>query len=62
MQVKSTSPRRIGIDYDAGEYVVFDQTMEGVFHGHVRSWSELTGAMQSLLRRSGYVDRNGNLL
>ncbi|WP_162799153.1 hypothetical protein [Nocardioides sp. 616] len=61
-QVKATSPRRIGVDPDANEFVIFDQTVEGVFHGHARSWSELTGGMQSVLRKAGMVDRRGNIL
>jgi hypothetical protein len=28
VQVKSTSPRRIGVDYDSGEFVVFDSTYQ----------------------------------
>ncbi len=61
-QIKPTSPRRIGVDPNANEFVIFDQTVEGVFHGHVRSWSELTGGMQSVLRKAGMVDRRGNIL
>lgn len=62
MQLKSTSPRRVGVDPDTGEFVIFDQTVEGVFHGHIRTWGELTGGMQSVLRKAGLVDRRGNIL
>ena len=65
IQVKSTSPRRVGIDYETGDFVVFDQTSQGIFHGHVRSWSGpngLTQAMQRALRESGMVDRRGRIL
>lgn len=62
VQVKATSPRRVGIDYKTGEFAVFDQTTKGVFHGHVRSWSELTSPMQNSLRQSGMVNRKGNIL
>jgi hypothetical protein len=62
MQVKSTSPRTIGVDPDTGGFVVFDQTVEGVVRGHVRTRDELTGAMQSVLRKAGLVDRRGNIL
>jgi hypothetical protein len=62
VQVKDTSPRRIGIDYKAGEFSVFDQTSNGIFHGHVRSWKDLTAQMQNALRRAGMVDKKGNIL
>jgi len=62
LQVKGTSPRRVGIDYDTGQFTVLDQTTEGVFHGHVRPWSELTPDMQRVLRDAGMVDRKGNIL
>lgn len=62
VQVKGTSPRRVGIDYKTGEFAVFDQTSSGVFHGHVRGWKGLTSQMQNALRKSGMVDRKGNIL
>ena len=62
VQVKDTSPRRVGIDYQTGEFTVFDQTSAGVFHGHVRSWNDLTSQMQNALRKAGMVDRKGNIL
>ena len=37
IQVKSTSPRRVGVDKANGEITVFDRTSDGVFHGHVRT-------------------------
>lgn len=45
--------RRIGVSED--QYVVLDQTSEGVFHGHTREWSELTDKMQAILRKEGKV-------
>jgi len=45
VQLKGTSPRRVGIDYDQKEFAVFDQTSDGIFHGHVRSWNDLTSQM-----------------
>jgi RHS repeat-associated protein len=62
LQVKPTSPRRVGIDYEAGEFVVFDRTREGVFHGHVRPWSELTPEMQNTLKKAGMADNRGRIL
>lgn len=46
----------------AGDFVVFDRTSEGVFHGHVRPWNELTPQKQNTLRRSGMADRRGRIL
>ncbi len=63
------SPRRIGIDVKNDEFVVFDRTGNkvvdkgvagGVFHGHVRSWDELDGAMQKVLEARGLV-KNGKI-
>ena len=62
VQVKDTSPRRVGVDHETGEFSVFDQTSEGIFHGHVRSWSELTTQMQNALIKTGIADRKGNVL
>ena len=46
VQVKLTSPRRVGVDRINKELVVLDQTLitpEGieVYHGHVRAWEDL---------------------
>jgi hypothetical protein len=57
-----TTSRRISVDPGTGSFVVFDETTEGVFHGHLRSWNELTHTMQNALVRSGTVDRKGRLL
>jgi hypothetical protein len=39
VQIKDSSSPRVGIDYQTGEFVVFDETHPGtgIFHGHVRS-------------------------
>jgi len=39
----------------------FDEHASGMFHGHVRTWEDLTQAMQSTLRRAGMVDNRGNI-
>ncbi|MGY2488859.1 VENN motif pre-toxin domain-containing protein [Cupriavidus sp. CP313] len=61
VQVKDTSPRRVSVDPETGDFVVFDRTLGDVYHGHVRPWSDLTTDMQNALVRAGYVDRKGNL-
>jgi filamentous hemagglutinin len=62
VEIKATTSRRVGVDPSTGEYVVFDETQEGVFHGHVRSWNELTSQMQNALRNAGFVNKNGKIL
>jgi hypothetical protein len=62
VQLKATSTRRIGIDYQEGQFVILDETSEGVFHGHVRSWAQLDQAQRNVLIRWGFVDRRGNIL
>ena len=64
VQVKETSPRRVGVDYDLGQLVVFDETHpgEGIFHGHVRSWDELTDQQRSAFSRAGLTDQRGRIL
>jgi hypothetical protein len=61
-QVSPNSPRRVGIDASSNEIVVFDRTgnlveqgkvVGGQYHGHVRTWDELTSEMQNVLKRNG---------
>lgn len=51
--------RRIGISN--GEIVVLDQTSPGLFHGHVRSWADLTDQMKSALVNSNLVSLKGKI-
>jgi hypothetical protein len=72
VKIKDTSPRRVGIDYETGEFAVFDETHSpgqlspqqttGVYHGHVRTWEELDQQMKNALIRSGMVNRGGKIL
>jgi hypothetical protein len=55
----ATTTRRVGYDDVSDEFVVFDETTAGVFHGHVRDWADLTPAMRRVLRSAGIVDRRG---
>ena len=57
---EGTTTRRVGIS--DGEIVVFDETTQGVFHGHVRSWGELSQSMQAALRKSGLVTKKGKII
>jgi filamentous hemagglutinin len=59
IQVKASSTRRMSVDKANREIVLFDQTSEGIFHGHVRSWKQLSNEQRSALIKSGMVDRKG---
>ncbi len=52
--IKQNSPRRISLSQ--GEIVILDQTSLGLYHGHVRTWNELTGSMRRALHKSGWVN------
>lgn len=60
--IKETSTRRVGVDPANGEIVVFDEHLPGRFHGHVRSWNELTPPMQHALEQAGLVGRRGRII
>jgi len=61
VQVKATSPRRVGVDPVTKEIVVFDEHMPGRFHGHVRRWRELHPGMKKALTQAGLVARGGKV-
>lgn len=66
VQVKDTSPRRIGVDPSSNEIVVLDRTKintdgSELDYGHVRSWEDLHVDMQNKLKREGLVDKKGNI-
>lgn len=62
IQVKPTSPRRIGVDADANELVVFDRTGGDTYHCHVRPWNKLHQDMKNALIKAKKVDNKGNIL
>lgn len=62
IQVKPTSPRRIGVDPDTSEFVVFDRTGGDVYHGHVRPWDKLHQDMKNALIKAKKADNKGNIL
>jgi hypothetical protein len=62
IQVKGTSPRRVGVDRGNGKIVVLDQTREGVFHGHVRDWTDLTQQQRNALVKAELTNKKGQLL
>lgn len=58
--IGDNTTRRVGIDSN-GDFVVFDETTPGTFHGHVRTWNKsngnqgLTQAMKNALYDAGYI-------
>jgi RHS repeat-associated protein len=67
VQVKPTSPTRVGVDYQTGEFVVFHENLPGqrVFSGHVRPWEGpggLTQEMRNALIKSGLTDARGRII
>ncbi|MGF6110468.1 S-type pyocin domain-containing protein [Pseudomonas frederiksbergensis] len=61
VQVKPTSPRRVGVDPETKEFVVFDRTGGDVYHGHVRPWDKLHQDMKNALIKAKQVDNKGNI-
>jgi RHS repeat-associated protein len=66
IQIKDTSPRRVGVDVSNNEIVVLDRTKintdgSELYHGHVRSWDDLNIDMQNKLKKEGLVDKKGNI-
>jgi hypothetical protein len=59
-----TTDRRIGVDPERGEIVVFDETNPGTgrFHGHVKAWQELRPRERSALYKAGLVDLRGRIV
>ena len=71
IQVKPTSSRRVGIDYDDGAIVVFQCHDEGefpdrpgqeIFHGFVVAWDDLRQDVKNALLRARLVNRRGKIL
>ncbi|WP_259740100.1 RHS repeat-associated core domain-containing protein [Pseudomonas brassicacearum] len=66
VQVKETSPRRVGVDENNNELVVMDKTRthpngDEEFHGHVRCWCDLHNDQQSALKKAGMVTGKGKI-
>jgi hypothetical protein len=61
-QVSENSTRRVGVDMETGEFNIFDEHTEGVFHGHSRSWNELSQAQKNVLIKNKVVNVKGKIL
>lgn len=58
--IGNNTTRRVGISN--GEFVVLDEITKGVFHGHVRSWDELSSKMKAELIKAGMVNKKGKII
>ena len=66
IQVKETNPRRVGIDPTTNEFVILDRTRVAndgteIYHGHVRSWDDMTVEQQNALIKNKKVNRKGKI-
>ena len=62
VSIADTTTRRIGIDPNTDEIVVIDDTNTGKYHGHVRTWDQLTQAMKNALVEDGLIDKKGRII
>jgi|GEM_PF-2004599 len=58
--VEPSPKRRIGIE--DGQFVVFQKTMEGIYHGHLREFSELEKPMRDALENAGLINKLGKII
>lgn len=56
------SERRVGVDYETGEIVVFDKTIGNIFHGHVVPWKDLRQEAKNALIKNGLTTPKGKIL
>jgi hypothetical protein len=53
---------RTRVGFSQGQFVVLNETVEGVYHGHVRVWDELRPVMQNILKDLGIVTKRGKFI
>lgn len=61
-ELPGNTTRRVGVDYKTGEFNVFDEHSEGKFHGHVRTWNELSQDMKNILLKQKVVTKKGKII
>lgn len=62
IKLPGNTTRRVSVDKETGEFVVFDEHLPGKFHGHTRAWGELDQTMQAVLRKAGLVNKKGKII
>ncbi|WP_202067749.1 hypothetical protein [Enterococcus sp. BWB1-3] len=58
--ISSNTDRRVAISN--GEIVIIDQTLPGLYHGHVEEWDEVNEKVKGLLRKLGWVNKKGKII
>ena len=61
-QVSKNTTRRVGVDKKTGEFNVFDEHSSGKFHGHTRTWNELSQDMKNVLIKEKQVNVKGKII
>ncbi len=59
IEINSNTKRRIAISNN--EIVILDETINGIYHGHVRKWEELSPKMRAVLIKAGLVNKKGKI-
>ncbi len=62
IQIKKTSRRRVGINYETGEFNIFSETESRKWHGFAMNWDELSTEARNALIQAGKVTRRGRIL
>lgn len=67
-EIGDDGKRRVSIDID-GNFAIFDRTSKGaclyskdVFHGHIRTWEELTDEMRQIFRKNNLASKKGKII
>ena len=60
VSIGNNSSRRIGVS--DGNFVVLDKTCEGLYHGHMRTWQELSMQMRNALITAKLANHKGRIL
>jgi len=51
-----TTTRLVGVNKKNNEFIIFDETRPGEYHGHVREWKGSRPEQQDALVKAGNVD------
>jgi hypothetical protein len=62
LQISDKSSGRVGVDYKAGQFVIFDEHSPGRFRGEVREWKKLGPDAQKMLIEWGMASERGRIL
>jgi RHS repeat-associated protein len=61
-KVPGSTDRWVGFDPKTDEIIVFDDTNDGSFHSHVRTWDDLTQAQKNVLIKQGIFTGKGKFI